>query len=342
MKSSYLATPRATNQIIHPIEITSSPATGDQSMDYDTPFEEWTDTSEGAPARRGKGKIYQLISSSSDHSVPSPPSDKDSDYEPPKGTLFREDATEEDFSQGAPGGRTPAIPPSPESSPEPYVHPPIEEWEEDVDWSEYGDMELSSTMVEEIKKNRGKLNCVDQPSTLSWEELEWTMDYYDQKGTAVVPLEEMRAHRFDIGNCRIPRMVLTPRHISLGAGVPLHPYFEQILEWFDIAPIQLSPNSYKLAAGLYILYKEEGYGAPSMEELSFFFRLTKNSPGYFYLTIRSQHRLKGFGEGRASHVKRWRDPFFYVYNTKRMRTQFNISPGKNTLFKVRPYLPFLH
>ena len=83
-------------------------------------------------------------------------------------------------------------------------------------------------MIENIKKNKGKLNCIDQSSTLSWEELEWVMDYYEQKGTAVVPLEEMMAHRFDIGNYRIPRTVLTPRHISPGVGAPLHEYFEAI------------------------------------------------------------------------------------------------------------------
>ena len=188
-------------------------------------------------------------------------------------------------------------------------------------------MELSSKMVEEIKKNKGKLSCVDQPSSLSWEELEWTMAYYEQKGTAVVPLEEMRAHRFDIGNYRIPRLVLTPRHVSLGVGAPLHEYFEAICEWFDVAPIQLSPNSYKLAAGLYILYKDEGYGAPSMEELSYFFRLTRSSLGYFFLVVRKQHNNKGFSEGRASHIKKWKEPFFYVYDVKRVRTQFNISPG---------------
>ena len=52
-------------------------------------------------------------------------------------------------------------------------------------------MDLSLKMIEEIKKNKGKLSCVDQSSTISGEELEWTMDYYEQKGTAVVPLEEM-------------------------------------------------------------------------------------------------------------------------------------------------------
>ena len=115
------------------------------------------------------------------------------------------------------------------------------------------------------------MSCVDLSSTISYDELDWVMDYYEQEGTAVVPLAKMKPHRFDIRNHRIPRMVLTPRHVSLGVGAPLHPYFEKIWKWFDQAPIQLSPNSYKLAAGLYMLYKDEGFDEPSMEELSYFF-----------------------------------------------------------------------
>lgn len=154
------------------------------------------------------------------------------------------------------------------------------------------------------------------------------MDYYEQEGTAGVPLEEMRAHLFDIWNHRIPRTVLTPRHVSLGGGAPLHDYFEKICKWFDVAPIQLSPNSYKLAAGLYILYKDEGFREPTMEDLSYFLRLTRSSIGYYFLAVRNQHNGKGFSEGRVSHVKKWKEPFFYVYNTKRVRTQFNINPGE--------------
>lgn len=136
------------------------------------------------------------------------------------------------------------------------------------------------------------------------------MACYDQEGTAVVPLEEMRAHRFDIGNHKIPRTVLTPRHVSLGVGAPLHGYFEKICKLFDVAPIQLSPNSYRLATGLFILYKDEGFDEPSMEDLSYFFRLTKSSLGYYFLAVRNQHKNKGFSEGRASHVKKWKEPFF--------------------------------
>ena len=168
--------------------------------DYDSSFEDWLEELEGAPVltRKGKGKMYQIISSSSEHNTSSPSSNRDdADYEMSdkegEGASSHQTAEEnidEGTSQGASRGKTSRIPPSPPLSPEPYTHPRIEEWEEDVDWTEYEDMELSSKMVEEIKKNKGKLSCVDQPSTLSWGELEWTMDYYEQKGTAVVPLEE--------------------------------------------------------------------------------------------------------------------------------------------------------
>ena len=68
---------------------------------------------------------------------------------------------------GAPRGRASTIPPSPDSSPKPYSHPPIQEWEMDINWSEYEDMEITSKMAEEIKKSKGKLSCVDQSSTIS-------------------------------------------------------------------------------------------------------------------------------------------------------------------------------
>ena len=148
---------------------------------------------------------------------------------------------------------------SPETSPEPYQHPSIEEWERDIDWEEHGGKDLlSCKFFEEIKKIKGKLSCVDESSTISWEELAWLIAYYEQKGKAVVPLPDIKPHRFDIGNHRIPRIMLTPKHVCLGVGAPMHSYYEDICNWYDLAPIQLSPNSYRLAAGLYILYRNEG------------------------------------------------------------------------------------
>ena len=90
----------------------------------------------------------------------------------------------------------------------------------------------------------------------------------------------MRPHIFDYNpRLRIPRMVLTPKLIRLGIGPPLHSYFRSIIEWFDIAPIQLSPNGWKLAIALYMLYQDHNNRAPTMEDLSYFFRLGASSLG---------------------------------------------------------------
>ena len=147
------------------------------------------------------------------------------------------------------------------------------------------------------------------------------------EGKAVVPKDGMRPHRFDRENIRIPRMVTTLRHVPLGVTAPLPSYYVDLCDWFKVAPIQLSPNSYMLAAGLYILFDKVGLGAPSMREVSYFFRLAQSQPGYFYLVVQHEHNRKGLSEGRNTHLKKWKDTFFYVYNTTRVTTQFNPEPG---------------
>ena len=68
------------------------------------------------------------------------------------------------------------------------------------------------------------------------------------EGKSVVPKEGMRSHRFDKDNIRIPRMVTTLRHVPLGVTSPLPKYYVDLCDWFEVVAIQLSPNSYMLAA----------------------------------------------------------------------------------------------
>lgn len=108
-------------------------------------------------------------------------------------------------------------------------------------------------------------------------EVKWSMKYYGQEGLWAIPRSHHRPHVFNYGgNFRIPRMVLSPKLVALGVGAPLHPYLRQVLEWYDLAPIQLSPNSYKLILALYILYRDLGFDAPSMPEVSYFFSIRPN------------------------------------------------------------------
>ena len=132
--------------------------------DYDSEIESWFEddvaapskadkTTEAAPSRPDKGKSIVI---------------EDSPHSPP----LQESSSQ---SEGAPEERpSDFINTSPDSSPEPYEHPKIELWEEDIDWDALSNNEtLSPRAVEAIKRRAGKMSCVDQDSYISWDELEW-------------------------------------------------------------------------------------------------------------------------------------------------------------------------
>lgn len=136
----------------------------------------------------------------------------------------------------------------------------------------------------------------------------------------------MRPHNSNVEHLRILRMVLSPKLLSLGVGAPfLHPYIKKILRWYDIAPIQLSPNSFKLAWALFIMYHYLHLGAPS---ISFFYSIRKSNPGYYYFVASKQHNNKCFSEGRISHERYWKEPYIYLYDVERVRVRFNTNPSK--------------
>ena len=140
------------------------------------------------------------------------------------------------------------------------------------------------------------------------------MQFYYQEGLWVRPRPAMRPHIFNIGDFTTPRIALTPHLVKLGVGAPLHPYFRAISEWFDIAPIQLSPNSYRLVITLYIMYVNKGFPPPSMEDLSHFLSLRKvaREAGYFYFAVCKSYNNMGFNQGRISNVKNCKEFFFFL------------------------------
>ena len=233
--------------------------------------------------------------------------------------------SESEFSKRAP--ESSEFPISPQRSDIPFKHWEPTNEELDFDWQEL-DNQLSEQEKNTWRRKEKKLACVGTVSTVSDAEIDWSMKYYNMEGIWARPLSKMRPHIFNNKNLKIPRMVLTPKLLSLGVGAPLHPYIKKILKWFDIAPIQLSPNSYKLAWALFIMFHDLDLGAPSMKEFSFFFSLRKSSPGYYYLVANKQHNKKGFSEGKISHERGWKEPLFYLYDVKRYRVRFNTEPSK--------------
>lgn len=123
-------------------------------------------------------------------------------------------------------------------------------------------------------------------------------------------------------------MVTSPKLISLGIGAPLHPYLRDVIEMYDVAPIQLSPNSYKIVLALLVLYFELSFLAPTMNEVSHFFSKRKSDNGYYYLVVDKQHNKKGFSAGKISYAKKWKEHFLYLYEVLRVRIRFNSDPSK--------------
>ena len=233
--------------------------------DYDSKLESWFEDAEAAPTKTNKGK--KIVTDD-------PPNSPISSHHNP-------DQGDSSHSEGAPGEELFDLNiTSPESSPERYEHPKIESWEEDVERVNFPDKNsLSPRTVENIKKKADKMSCVDQDSLISWDELEWVRDYYHMESKSVLLKEGMRPHRFDKDNIRIPRMVTTLRHVPLGVSAPLPTFYHDVCKSFQVTPIQLSPNSYMLLAGLCILYQKAGLSEPTMREVRYFFRLAQSALG---------------------------------------------------------------
>ena len=91
--------------------------------------------------------------------------------------------------------------------------------------------------------------------------------------------------------------------------LPFHPFIEQVLEFFDIVPFQLSPNSYRLIVVFYITFSELCKIAPIVGHFVFIFglkALVKHS-GFWYLT--GQTAAAGI-LGLPIIVGQWKNDFF--------------------------------
>ena len=65
-----------------------------------------------------------------------------------------------------------------------------------------------------------------------------------------------------------------------------------------------------------------------MKEFSFFFSIRKSILGYHFFVVNKWLNNKGFNEGKISHERDWKEPFFYIYDVKRSRVRFNLEPSK--------------
>ena len=66
--------------------------------------------------------------------------------------------------------------------------------------------------------------------------------------------------------------------LATGFRVPLDRYERAILTHLELAPIQLTPNSWRLPMGLRVAFREQGYDNPSIDLLKVLFKIHANKP----------------------------------------------------------------
>ncbi|KAL8094861.1 hypothetical protein AgCh_036393 [Apium graveolens] len=125
------------------------------------------------------------------------------------------------------------------------------------------DGEESSTATEEVKV----LSCRDLPTSLTQKYLAEHIEQFQLEGHVVLPLPHMRCYRFNNpeNGGRVPRMVLSTFLLRLGISSPLHPFIKDVCEYYQLTPLQINPNGYRVALALYII--QEKINADSLLDL---------------------------------------------------------------------------
>ncbi|KAK0577753.1 hypothetical protein LWI29_038075 [Acer saccharum] len=120
--------------------------------------------------------------------------------------------------------------------------------------------------------------------------------------------------------------------LSCGVTLPLQPFIARFLTEAQIAPAQLTPNSYRILMCLCLMWKLKGYGPPTPREICHFYMLRQAGNGgtYFLLSspvenwipegvvnlgqveISSDEKKKGFIWGFPTSNKRWKNSWFFV------------------------------
>lgn len=157
----------------------------------------------------------------------------------------------------------------------------------------------------------------------------------------VIPEPGERCHRFD--NFEMdqaePAVVLSAQFFKVRLSLPLHPFIQDILEFYDIAPLQLTINSYRMAMCVYVLYNRDFNKQLSAFELGYFYQLkqTGKSPGIFYLAAWGVHDGKCI-KGNKQRMTGWLEQFLYCYDYQPLRKTFNVSPSKHISLGLLPFL----
>ena len=105
--------------------------------------------------------------------------------------------------------------------------------------------------------------------------------------------------------------------LKAGVSFPLHPFIDEVLQFFDVVSFQLTPNSYCIIVAFYIAFIDSYGFKSSVSHFAYVFgikALTKHT-GFLYTTGRGD----AIGIGVTPiNIGQWKNDFF-VYPSARSR-----------------------
>ncbi|XP_062078167.1 uncharacterized protein LOC133782796 [Humulus lupulus] len=183
---------------------------------------------------------------------------------------------------------------------------------------------LRKKEVDYTEKELGEIfsskGFVTPRSIFSTSDLSHSVDKYgliDELGLKV-PVNDERAdsppNRFN---------VWSPMHCQASAFLLLHTYFVEICDYFEVAPFQLTPNSYGLLALLHILYRVLDWHPSDALEVHYFFNIKSNHAsgyeGFYHLCSYSGGDVLKSG---VSNLDRYFSSYFFTNAIKSEHRSF--------------------
>ncbi|XBI07732.1 hypothetical protein VPH35_135587 [Triticum aestivum] len=101
--------------------------------------------------------------------------------------------------------------------------------------------------------------------------------------------------------------------LEAGMRLPLHPFFVDVLNHFNLAPTQLAPNAWRIIVGFLVLCHSARV-PPSLAVFRRFFLLHhKHKIAWYFFKTRRGSRLRI--TGLPDSIKGWKSGFFFLHST---------------------------
>ena len=104
---------------------------------------------------------------------------------------------------------------------------------------------------------------------------------YRVGGLARWPKSDERPHLPPRGFMATSKVILKVR-----VFLPLHPFIDEVLQFFDIAPFQFNPNFYRIIMAFFIIFLKACRVEPSLDHFAYIvgIKVMAKHAGFWYLT----------------------------------------------------------